>query len=78
MTQKRPYTVNPNNKPGPKSKQSSNDSPKQSLKAKTICFVTKETTTAFDQVVKQRGLSKTQAFEAALTMWIASNDEVKV
>ena len=64
MTQKRRYTINPNNKPGPK--------PKALPKAKTICFVTEETTVAFDTTVKQRGLSKTDAFEQALKMWITS------
>ena len=62
MIQKRSYKVNPNNKPGPKPNVSS-------PKTTAICYVTEATHAAFEQVAKRRGLTKTQAFEEALTLW---------
>ena len=44
-------------------------------KTPVLTYLTDTTNATFDQVVKQRGLSKTQAFEAAVLMWMASENE---
>ena len=65
MTQKRVYTVNPERKPGPK--------PSATRKKPVLTYLTEPTHATFEEVVSGRGITKTEAFEQAVKLWLKSN-----
>lgn len=61
----RKYTVNPERKPGPK--------PSTTRKTPVLTYLTEPIHATFEEAVNRRGMTKTEAFEQAVKMWLKSN-----